>query len=348
MKKQGMIKVSIAAALLLLICAAFYLYENFTWSSNDGEDLFKTLDVNQVESFTVSAYGASVAVVRKNGLWRIKSNNYPASFPKVKKLLGDLSSFRALRNIGTPDKEDKDAFFLNNLSSDGKRPSGVTLELFGAGNQKIVSMVAGRMIMSPESGQRPDGRYFRVTSGKRDIYCISSDAFEDLIPVAGAWMDALPGFGGISSLSVSNPKDKWSVLKTDKGHVLSYGGKTSEPDKDSLTLLLSYLMAPIVLDALPPGKKLPSGQISRIEIKSKDGFSYIYTLVKADKKYYMKIETSYLPAKDGKAKAEQSPDALQAKFENDKLKALWVFEISERSYDLLTTAPLAQQTPKQK
>ncbi len=297
MKSSKLFYLAMAAAVLAV--AAWYLHrgEKSSWQDRAlpaGADLLAGIPVNDVAAVSLRGPdGAKVTLRRAENCWSVGERaGYPADFGKIVEFVRKLSGLKALQAVPVA-QGDLGALALR-MPGEGvsAEQAGTVVELRGADDAKIASVVLGKIHYTSAPGMRPEiggaatGRYVMSEGGQPAAYLVT-ETFADLRTAPSAWIDTgfvRPGLARRLEVRAEGKDRSWTLERETPGAPWKLAGaKPDEPLAAAQLVSLDSLLSGMVVSDAPDGpddarsKPLADKPVS-VSVETFDGLRYVFTI----------------------------------------------------------------------
>lgn len=341
MKASKLLLLVMAAA--VLAAAAWYLHrgEKSSWQDRAlpaGADLLAGVPVNDVAVVSLRGPdGAKVTVRRAEGGWGLEERTgYPADFGKIAEFVRKLSGLKALQAIPVA-QGDLGALALR-APGEGvpAEQAGTVVELRGADDAKIASVVLGKIHYTSSPGARPEvggaatGRYVMPGEGQANAYLVT-ETFADLRAAPSAWIDTgfvRPGMARRLDVRADGKDRSWTIERESPGAPWKLAGAKPEESVASAQLVsLDSLLSGMAVSDAPDGpddtrtKPLADKPVT-VSVDTFDGLRHIFTIGEGSgDNLPVEVAVQALPESTSQpAPSPESGDAAKQAAENLKLR----------------------------
>jgi len=300
-----------------------------------GAKVLPDLPVNDVATIQMTTAATNLTLAKEQGAWVVVSRKkYPANFDKIADMLKDLRELKVGQVMAVTEKQ-RGQFKLMDpvpLSTPSVADTqGTRVELFGANNKRLGSLLVGKTFMKkqagggmegmPNFGGYPMGQYVRTDKGQ--VYLVAK-TLERMTESANTWLDdAFVNVlaADIRELTVTGP-DRAAIRlwRTNDTDAMTIDGlKESEGTADAAKITqqcggLNYLSFDDIAVADLSDKDTGMGAPVVYKAVTKEGMVYTLRIGQAvgpdrpDR--YVKVGVSYDPALD--VTPAVSPDVTAA------------------------------------
>ncbi len=267
-----------------------------------GSAVLPELDVNAVETITISAPSSTTTVTRGESQWTIQEKfNYPASFAKVRDVLIDLMELTVSDRIDVDPGRRADLGIAPVSDPQG----GTEVSLSGTDGRVLAKLLLGNERQRPSQtpgGGYPDGRYVSPDGGE-NIYLVSDTLFSvsakpidwietELLSVQGADLQSVSVIGsGREPVSLTQQGESGELS-------LAELAENEEADASRLSSLqnaLSYLNAQDLADPALGDKETGMADPVVYTAVDKKGITYVLQvgIPEGETVRYLRIQTSF-------------------------------------------------------
>jgi len=354
----------LAIAVALIGLAGYLSNARRAPTANAGALVFPALDLNAVERVQIASADRTLTLARIQDRWVCtNAYNYPIQFETLKNALIKLSELKVGQVLNVDPARLTELKLAAPSPNTPSEKTGTRIELFGAGNATLASLLLGETRMrkaaaGPEGfGGHPDGRYLSPDGGKTVL--LVSDSLDDFQTDPQGWLDteiwSLSG-SDFTEITIRHPGAQALRLVKDKDQSsfklegLAPDEETDDVKASSAAAAFSYLRFDHVTD--PSATDAATGFTNAIVFTAvaTNGVSYIATVggtgkVGESDGRYVRFQAALpttLPTNDtARGPIEQNVAEINARL------AKWTYLVSNHKADsmTLTRDVLARKKP---
>ena len=335
-KKNFVILVCLAAALLAIAVISSKRGQTRTHASSRSQLLFKDLPVNDVTSITITAPDGELKLQQADKGWIAPSKfGYPVNFDKIKEALLALAELKAGDQRNLNDAQIKKVRMLSPLEDKAPQASkGSLVRVYTSTEEPVASLLIGaEKAPTPQSPRgTPGSRYVSVDGGKTILLTGQSvSSLESTDAMSWLMNDIL----SVSTFNITNitiavfGKKPLSLHTDDKGELtmdkLSRREMVDESKARSVRYTLSYLRYDDIVDPGLDDKTLGFDKPSAFTVATKQGEVYTVTLggsPEGSENRYVRVAAQFsgAPTKTPESAAEnkENKDAERKELEEAK------------------------------